>query len=72
VPERPELLLARPVKAPAALPPFAPCGVRTQNRAMAFQDVAAAIHRAQSVLARRPQAGLHQGLPSDLRIEVED
>jgi hypothetical protein len=39
---------------------------------MASQDVAAAIHRAQSVLARRPQAGLHQGLPSDLRIEVED
>jgi hypothetical protein len=39
---------------------------------MAFQDVAAAIHRAQSVLAGRPQARLQQGLPIDLRIEVAD
>jgi uncharacterized OsmC-like protein len=34
---------------------------------MAFQDVAAAIHRAQSVLGRRPQAGLHEDPPAVAR-----
>jgi uncharacterized OsmC-like protein len=31
---------------------------------MAFQDVAAAIHRAQSVFGRRPHAGLHEDPPA--------
>jgi len=45
---------------------------------MAFQDVAAAIHRAQSVLGRRPQAGLHYDPPAvaqwsrDTRVVTSD
>ena len=42
---------------------------RTESKAMTTQDIAAALQRAEAVLRRRPEVGLHDDAPATARWE---